>query len=147
MIDHIWTVLCRNTVTDRESNNISIQGVLEQINITGPKGEGIVPIEAELVTLWSRSKLDQPERTRSRFRLVDPDGKQVGKDVVYDVDLTTHARSRNKIKMSGFPVKAPGKYEFCVDTERDRQWIQVARVPLEVRIQIEGQDPAAAKPN
>ncbi len=147
MIDHVWSVLCKNTVTDRESNNISIHGVLEQLTITGPKGEGVLPIEAELVTLWSRSKLDQPERTRSRSRLVDPDGAQIGKDVVYDLDLTTYTRFRNRIVMSGFPVKAAGKYEFCVDIERDGQWIQVAKVPLEIRIQIEKQAPAAAKPS
>ena len=36
MIEHAWSVLCTRSVTDRESNNISLFEVIEQISTVGP---------------------------------------------------------------------------------------------------------------
>ena len=38
MIDHIWTVLCLRAVIDVDSQNVSIQNVLEELNLTVESG-------------------------------------------------------------------------------------------------------------
>ena len=147
MIDHVWSVLCNSATIDRESNNVTLFQVVEQLNVSGPSGAdvstGVAIFDAELVTLWSRTNLDHPARSRARIQFVAPDGALLGKPILYDVDLTGYGRLRNRTRISGFPVRGPGKYEFRVELEKDSGWETVAKIPVEVRVisEVKGIEP------
>lgn len=111
---------------------MSLLEVIERLRFRGPAGEGLIPIQLELVTLWGRTELDRPARSRGRLRVVGPDGSQLTDPVIYDIDLTKFVRLRSQNRMNAFPVRAGGKYMFHVELENEGQWEQVARVPLDV---------------
>src|SRR3989338_5214550 len=58
MINHLWSIACSRTSVDRESNNISLFEVLEQLTLSGgpiqPGKKGVVPILFEIVSLWTK---------------------------------------------------------------------------------------------
>jgi hypothetical protein len=35
MVEHIWTVLCSHAVVDKDTNNVSLHNVIEQVNVKG----------------------------------------------------------------------------------------------------------------
>ncbi|MFQ5778169.1 MAG: hypothetical protein ACE5IP_09190 [Terriglobia bacterium] len=134
-IEHIWSVLCRQALISKDSNNITLVEVIERIRLSQLPQEGISPISLQLVTLWGRPVISEPSRGRARWRLVDPEGNEMAEPVVYDIDLTTFVRARNRSQMSALPIRGPGKYVFCVEMEAEGNWIPVARVPVEVAIE------------
>ena len=135
MTDHIWSVLCESSIVDRETNNISLQTVREQIVIfSEPRPGGIIPGHMELVSFWCRTVPEEPAVDNVRVTILNPSGESIRSiDVI--VDLSGAERSRNRIVFEGFPADQPGRYIFLVEISVDDEWIQVARVPLSVYFQ------------
>lgn len=136
MIEHVWTVICRQSVIDRDSNNVSLFDILEQITIHGePPGDdaAVAPVEMEVMTLWSRSDYGVPARGAQRLTLLSPSGEALasGKQ---EVDLSKHRRFRSRTRFRGLPVKGPGRYIFRVEQmeEDEAEWQHVTDVPLEL---------------
>jgi hypothetical protein len=132
MIDHVWTVVCTRALIDRDTNNISLVEVLEQLTVAGALPETI-NLVMEIVTLWERHDLDAPARGRAQVRLVTPDG-QLANPLQYDVDLTTHVRTRSRVQVPGFPFRGFGRYEFRLELQPDGgvDWHEVSRTPLQI---------------
>lgn len=141
MIRHIWTVICSKSVIDQDTNSISLLEVLEQLNISGPKLPKkkdkvvTIPLNFEVVTLWSRVSDDQPCRGNARIILFAPSGKKI-KEFKHNVDLTTYKRFRNRVKIIGFPFPESGIYNFQIQIkeEKDSNWKEVANIPLQLEL-------------
>lgn len=132
MINHVWTVACSRAVIDAESNNMSLQNVIEQINIVEElQPDGMVNIPFEIVTLWARAEPDVPGRGKSRITFLSPSGKALG-STASEVDLSKHERSRARLKFQGIPIREPGRYIFRVELQDEGAWHQVAIIPLQV---------------
>jgi len=135
MIDHVWTVVCSHSVTDRDSNNVSIFNVVEQIKVTGePKPQGVVPIRFEIVTLWARSDFDKPARGRTRITFTSPSEKKVKLGEERDIDLSKYERLRTRRAIQGLPVSEPGRHVIRVELQNkgENRWRKVASVPLKI---------------
>jgi hypothetical protein len=138
MIDHVWTVVCSNSVTDAESNNVSLLNVLEQVNVTGESiPGGVLPAQVDIVTLWSRADYQAPERGYGRITFLSPSGSQLGEPMEFPVDLSQHHRGRSRHRLIGLPLEEAGRYVFRINfrSENEEAWHQVASVPLEVTFQ------------
>jgi hypothetical protein len=136
MIEHVWSVLCSKSITDRETNNICLLDVLEQFSLGTevPVDEEIMlPVTFELVTLWSRGPDDEPGRGRARITFQSPGG-DVLNSREYDLELTDFRRSRSRTRIEGLLVRGPGRYVFIIDLkgEGDAEWRQAGSVPLYV---------------
>jgi len=134
MIDHVWTVVCSRAVTDRESNNVSLQNVVEQITIRGePIPDAMVPIPLDVVTLWVRANTDIPSRGYTRLIFLSPSGTVIG-SLESEVDLSEYERYRTRTHFQGLPVTEPGRYTFRVElqNEGESEWHQVALIPLRI---------------
>lgn len=141
MIDHIWSVVCGRSTTDRESNNISLFEIIEQINLLGPVGpipEGVagaaLPLSFEVVSLWSRSNHAEPEESTGRIRMVAPNGMQMLENI-FTVNLAENVRMRTQMKSMFFPLSGvgTGRYTFTVEIQRaNGNWEVVARIPVQV---------------
>jgi hypothetical protein len=136
MIEHIWSVLCSRSVIDSETNNVSIQNVVEQIVIQAePQENGFLPIELELITLWGKDEPKEVVEGAGRVTFITPSGKS---DVISDekIDLTKAERHRQRIKLPGLPVSEAGKYYFKVEVKnKDGEWKQVSAIPLKIEFQ------------
>ena len=137
MIDHVWTVLCTRSSIDRETNNMSLFEAIEQLTIHDWTGQpGFAPGPFELVSLWARAETDRPCRGEARFLLRTPGGRTAISQT-HEVDLRQYRRLRTRRRIPAIPVDGAGLYTFLVELrELDQdQWLQVARIPLEVQVQ------------
>lgn len=135
MIEHVWTVVCSKAVIDRETNNVSLQNVLEQLHIKGePKSEGLVPMPFDVISLWSRSDDNEPYEGPMRMTFVSPSGKKLitteGR-----INLLETERSRTVIHSQGIPIEEAGRFRFNIEhrLEGENEWHKVASIPLIVK--------------
>jgi hypothetical protein len=136
MIRHIWSLLCRSSVIDKDSNALSIFDTFEELTILQPVDEpGIVPFSFQLVTLWARADGSKPVKGRARMVTVNP-GQDEGAPTLIQIDLTQHTRLRQRVTFGALKVKAAGVKEFRLDLENeDGTWQTVARIPLEIKVE------------
>jgi hypothetical protein len=138
MIQHIWTVLCTRSSIDRQTNNISLFEVIEELRVEGLGGQpGVVPCPLELVSLWTRSDPNVPTRGEARITLHTPGG-QTPISQTQPVDLQEYRRLRSRARVPGLPVDQAGVYMFVVECRElgQEQWLRVARIPLEVQVMV-----------
>lgn len=135
MIDHVWTVVCSQAVIDRDTNNVSLHNVTEQLTIREkPNPDASALIMLDIVTLWARSDLGIPAHGQSRLTFVSPSGKTKAGPFLFDIDLSEYRRYRTRTRLHTLPVGEPGRYVFHIDykDENGQRWRKVAAVPLEV---------------
>jgi hypothetical protein len=136
MIEHIWSVLCSRSVIDSETNNVSIQDVVEQITINAkPVDNGFLPFPLELITLWGRKKVDESIKGIERVSFVTPSGMST---VISEsnIDLSKAERHRQRVKIPGLPISEGGRYYFIVEfKEGDDQYHEVSAIPLTIQFQ------------
>jgi hypothetical protein len=141
MIDHVWTVLCQRSLIDRNSNNVTLIEIIEQLNITGREDPIVVQMPMELVSLWTRRDPETRARGRYRISFIEPDNAMTLEPYVADIDLTNHSRFRTRARMGGFPIRRAGRHKFRVDlqVEGEEEWRQIVEVPVQVNIEpVEG---------
>lgn len=136
MIEHIWSVLCSRSVIDAETNNVSIQDVIEQITINAkPEKNGFLPFPMELITLWGRDANNKPSKGLERVTFVAPSGKyEIVSEV--EINLAKAERHRQRTRFPGLPIGEAGRYYFKIETKNDsNDWKQVSVIPLQVAFQ------------
>ncbi|MFC2052873.1 hypothetical protein ACFLV7_01045 [Chloroflexota bacterium] len=134
MIEHVWTVICSKAVIDRTTNNVSLQTVLEQLEIKGePKPDGLVPMQFDVMSLWSRSDDNKPCEGFVRLTYVSPSGKALI-NIEGKINLLNTERFRSNIHSQGIPIGEGGRYKFKVDLQQEgeKEWSQVASIPFTV---------------
>lgn len=140
MIQHVWSVFCSSSAIDRDSNQVSLFDLVEQISVqlmeAPPAGEKvIIPARFQVVTLWTRGDAAEPATGVSRLRLVAPSGEELLKSE-YDVDLTEHQLRRVRLNLAGMPYVGDGRYHFRVELKDDDQWQVVGDIPVRFAVQL-----------
>ncbi|MEE8389820.1 MAG: hypothetical protein V3S14_03355, partial [Anaerolineae bacterium] len=119
-----------------DSNNVSLQNVIEQITILAdPQPDAVLPIELDIMTLWARTDLDTPVRGHARVTFLSPSGLVSDGPLEFDVDLSKHNRHRCRGRFQGLHISEPGRHAFLVELQQNEdgtEWHQVAAIPLEV---------------
>ena len=144
----LWAILCESSVTDKDTNNVSLFNIIEEVTIQGPtpavesepgSDSIVVPLGLNFVILWSRSNLEVPEKGQGRVRLLDPDG-EVAPSREFEVDLTEFLRMRVGSRLPGLPSGKEGEHLFRVEGKvPDSDWKQMFELPL--RVIVRSQDP------
>jgi hypothetical protein len=136
MIEHVWSILCSRSVIDAETNNVSIQDVVEQITINAePTKNGFLPIPLELITLWGRKKIDEPSNGVERVTFITPSGISTIVSEA-EINLTNVERFRHRVRFRGLPVSESGKHYFNVEIKNENaDWQQVSSIPLKIVFQ------------
>jgi hypothetical protein len=141
----IWAILCERAVVDRETNNISLFNVVEEVAVPAQPPvslkelglpHGVVPVVFRLVVLWSRSDQGVPEKGRGRVRVGMPT-ETIAFGGEFDVDLMEFLRSRAMINLPGLPIGGgDGIYRFLIDGKTNSEdWTQMFELPLRVTFQ------------
>lgn len=141
MITHVWSVLCERSILDSYTNNVMLL-VLEQLRVVagvpqGHKGKFILPINAQMVSLWTRDPAVDDTVLEYRMRINDPGGKLVAKDVG-TADFENASRLRTTAGIEGIPFKENenGIYTFVIDYKHKGKWKNVANVPFELEVEF-----------
>jgi hypothetical protein len=148
MIQPLWTIPCRVSITDRGSNNVSLIEVIEEVTVVDWLAAGgrpdLIPAFLEVVTLWTRDDISVPATGWGKLAFISPTNEEITA-ITFEVDLRTTQRARTAGKFVGIPIRAPGLHHFVVSRkEREEDvWQEAARIPLVVN--IERPEPPAAK--
>ena len=144
----LWAILCEGAITDRESNNVSLFNIIEELGVPAqaPEGlgdlglpPGVFPGTFTLVILCTRANLDTPEMAHGRIRLVAPDNTEL-LSLDFEMDLFEFLSGRLIINMPGLPISSEGQYLFKIaGKSQDSDWEEMFELPLTVSIQT--QDP------
>lgn len=133
---HVWSVLCQSSTVDRETNTLSLNQVIEGIEISEiPEEQEGISLQAHLVSLWVRSDIEEGEQGEVRT-LIETAGGDIHEGPPAEVDLREHRRFRTRQQLQGLPVDELGIYEFRVQFREDstNDWTDAAWVPLEIRL-------------
>lgn len=146
MIKHIWSILCRKSIVDSETNNISINDVFEQLSVDlkakkddADKVKIInIPIEFEVVSMWVKN--DKTNfKGNLNVEILNPKGVVV-KNFEQPLEMPeTMKRLRSRLRIMGMVVEEPGDYIFKVNVKEDGQKLYkaVAELPLEINLKKE----------
>lgn len=146
-IKHVWTVLCKKSVVDRETNNITLFDVLERLDVgveiknqklSGLPEKVVLPFSFEIVTMWARSDFeDKIERkVEAKTEILDPNGVKIGNVTNNFVMSPEFRRMRSIGRLSNIGLTISGKYFFKISGKEsdDKDFKNVAEIPLEVII-------------
>lgn len=143
-IQHIWSVLCKESVINKDDNNISIHGVLEElaITVTDRKREGkrpekfSIPLHYEIVSLWTKEKNTRQVVGDIEYTLIDPDSVELLKTSQEIVVPENIRRHRTRMKIAGIVITKEGDYRFRLRfrEEGNTSFNVIGELPLEVNI-------------
>lgn len=146
----VWAVICQKAVIDKDTNNVTLFNVIEEITAPAnpPVIEQTIPADAralaptifELVVLWKRNDIGVGETGRSRIQLLAPNGEAIADQPVEgEVDLNAYKRLRQRITFPGIPYHEDGlqegEYMIRIEKrERGSDWELAFQLPLEISI-------------
>lgn len=147
MIKHIWSILCRRSVIDSETNNISLYDSLEELSVgikvkqqNAPLPQAInIPIDYEVVSFWMKENIEIHIQADTEIEIVLPNGS-TGKSFPQKIDMPEKMqRIRARYRIKGFGVTMPGTYWFKIKIKEggEKLFRTVSEIPLEVKIQKE----------
>ena len=143
MIKHIWSVLCRRSIIDRENNNVSLFEVLEEIHLKLQAEKNVetpsqIPhlFTIEWVSLWARANGEKPCRGLAKDIVLNPSGKIII-EKEYELDLSKHKRTRIRRVFALPPLAMAGQYRFRTQIKNEKRniWRKVSEVPLELFVE------------
>ena len=128
MIRNIWSVLCRDIITDQESNTVSYIRCIEE-GAAAKLPARIGPVL--LGTLWEKTD-KEPETVAFRVVLESPAKKQKvvlqSRPVVID-----RTRQRLQFRINALQLTEFGIYTLLVEFNREEKWETAARLPVLIR--------------
>src|SRR5882724_6999464 len=99
MIEHVWSVLCRSSTIDRQTNNISLLEVVEAIRIEWRGFPTVSLTPMKIVSLWTRDTVNTPARGQARVYVTSPGGHN-SLHQVQEIDLRQYRRVRVRYVIS-----------------------------------------------
>ena len=137
---NVWTVVCKNSITDSDTNSLSLLETLDEIHITyrekiETNKEKILPISFHVVSLW----FDEDSKTDRKFDLAveitDPSGKLL-KDFKQECIIPIGKRRlRATTKIQGFGFTDQGKYLVTIKYREDEKtYKKVTETPIDVNL-------------
>ena len=134
MIEHAYTVLCRESLIDRDSNQAAIFP-LEEVTLEGAPPLDFPIIDPWVYSLWCRES-DEPtgEKVDVRIRVIAPSNEVITEKLIkipFDSGLF---RIRARVRLRALPYKGVGIYIYSVEQRNteSEDWHQAAKVPLRV---------------
>jgi hypothetical protein len=142
---HVWSVLCRRSVVDSETNNLSLYDVLEQLAIElKPSQPGLeapknfnIPMEFEVTSLWTKGD-ERPVLADIQIEQVSPSGKVISTINQKIAIPQGNKRLRTRNKVVGLNVESAGNYVFRVSVKEEdsKEFRVVSEIPLAIETKI-----------
>jgi len=137
---HIWSILCKRSVIDNETNLVSLFDSLEQLDITvdknklGAEKKITIPIDFEIVSFWVDNNTNKDREFEIRINLFDPNNKKLSTLSGRHKMKKGIKRLRNRAKIKGLILTTEGRYLFKVKIKEGNKYKKVAEIPLDIDI-------------
>ncbi len=129
MIKHVWSVLCRELITDHETNSVSYINCVERIQA------GELPLTLPpcwLGTLWRRHS-SEDQLLQVRILLLDPE--QHRKSVFQSQEVMVETPNmRFNIRIIGLTLESEGTHSFVIQQRVRNRWKRATEIPLDVAL-------------
>lgn len=144
MMKHIWSVLCKKAIIDRETNSLSLLESLEQITITLPsqeamnsvKGQLKIPLEFELVSFWVEQDESKKKEINMLIEVYDPDNVKIH-SAEKKIEVPENSRRMRILsKITGLRFTKAGVYTLKVSNKAQQKYHVVAEIPLEILLEF-----------
>jgi hypothetical protein len=146
-IRHVWSVLCRRSSIDIDTNNLSLFESLEEVSFTIPKpvsekareafekGAGIgFPFDFEIVTFWEN--LTKETGGKVLVEIKTPSGKvaTIGNG---ELDFKGSERLRLRMRVTTISITEMGRHEILVSHQEAKKINIVAVLPLNIKLELQ----------
>jgi len=145
VIQHIWSIVCKESRVDETTNSISIIDAYENLQIslnTEPdykEGSPVgVPLNFELVSLFYRDKKAGEESIEEFVRVIDPKGLELGGLSSKVVFKDSFDRMRNIFKFQSIALTTSGTYLFQLYSQKTKKGKKqlISVIPVSIRVTI-----------
>ena len=149
MIKHIWSLVCRESKIEADSNNISIIDAYENLQFVlnieedYDKTKPLVgPFQFEVVSLFYRDKKGSEEKMDAFVSFLDPSGNQLLDFKTEVLFKEQHNRMRNRVKFNNIGLTKSGTYivQVAVQKEDKQKKEIVAAIPLDIMLTVNGKE-------
>ncbi|MGE0582936.1 MAG: hypothetical protein AB7P31_12495 [Steroidobacteraceae bacterium] len=152
MAQHVWSILCREPLIDRQTNSLSLVGVLEEVQVefAYPKGSEppelpVTAMPIHVVSYWVRDPREKGVVERLRARILSPSRKQIG-TIEHQFSMVDHVRARNVLTARALRLASAGRYTVEIQQPAGKEkWRTVARLPLDVTISTREHDSESSR--
>ncbi len=147
-LKHIWSVLCGSSVLDQDTNNLTLNNLIEQVSIKlskedvekkeKEKTKGFaVPVQMQVVVRIMKTAQDVNLAFELKLDLINPSGEIVNSMNPINIALKKglkNVRVRNNIPV--LFVDKEGEYIIVVSIKEagESKFTEVDRVPLDVKV-------------
>lgn len=128
MISNVWSVLCRDIITDQETNSISYLRCIEEGSAASLP---VVIGPLFLGTLWEKTGQEK-EAITFRITLQTPDKASQNLMQTKPVFLD-RPRHRLNFRINSLNIDSFGTYHVVVEYNQGQEWIQASRLPILIR--------------
>lgn len=134
-----WSILCAASPTDPETQTLSLHQITDSILVVGlppgvmQQGGTAIPFNMQLVTMWRRTNLAQPETLETWLSILDPNGQALAEAPGQMVDLGgPNVQFRVTAGIEVLPLRGVGFYTFRLGQRAagSAYWSLAADVPL-----------------
>lgn len=140
MIRHIWSVVCRDTVVNKENNALSIMNIFEGLNIelkkdTIKNSQINIPLQYEIATLLRKDNVTKEEKVELKAEILDPHSQEIVKQLIVQLVIPKDKFNyRHIIKASGFKISNEGEYNIVIQLRQSikEQFKTVSSIPIDV---------------
>lgn len=143
-IEHIWSLMCSDTIVDKGTNNLSVFNIIEELNFN-QSGKGmigqangknsVVPINFNIAVLFKLS-LVLKNNFRIRMDFVDPVGISLN-SMEHNIEVPEKAKKIRFIaRFNKMFVSLPGEYKVLISIKEigEKSFKNVGSIPFLVNI-------------
>jgi len=143
-MQHIWSVLCQNSIIDKDTNLFSLNNCIEELSIDidrskmpePQKDKIVIPIEFNIVNFWIDDDTTKERKFFVEIDLIDPDNKTLNTTSAEYIMKKGVKRFRNRIKAQGLSITKDGRYWFKIKMKEKKKdkFKEVGELPLDINI-------------
>ncbi|MDD5050290.1 MAG: hypothetical protein PHV93_00930 [Candidatus Pacebacteria bacterium] len=150
-VTHVWSILCRSSNIDPQTNNISLSNVIERVTLKRDpklvqydgglsseiKPDVVIGIPLEIVSLWRRDVSGVELKADVAVDLYGPSGEVIN-TFPYNFEMKNeHRRIRTRLLFGEIHTKGGGDHFLVVKVKEmgEQDFRPVAHIPLEVVVQ------------
>lgn len=150
MVKHIWSIVCKESKIEAETNSISIIDCYENLEFDlkiedkdyDPDKPLVGSFNFEVVSLFYRSEKGKAESFDVGITVIDPKGITLGEFQNKVEFEAQHNRMRSRVKFNTIALTKSGTYVFQVHTQKENGSRKdvVSAVPIDVKLVINGKE-------
>jgi len=133
MADLIWSMFCEKAIVDKQSNEISLIGIIEQFQVS--QLPIVIPHYYYVISLWEKNSSleNQEEIFRHRVKF-NPEPEEISKkEMEFETIIPgDKIRMRTINGIRGIPIKEEGDLYLIIEQYLNDSWEEVHKIRVRV---------------